>query len=261
MAEVVFATTRHVYDSYSDWRALVRLSGYDLVFVDEIDAYDPTKCYILTPLNGEWEQGWPDAKATIIHWDLEWRMDGPYPQIPGVARTWTSDRWYATRTSTEYVPLGSHPGLADDSGHDLPKQYDLAMLAYMGPPRRQQVANDCLAKGLTLAPNAWSEARDQTLKQSRAMLHVHQHEGVNTVAPGRVALAAAYRLPYFTETITDPGIFGTTHWLMSDRAHMADFVHMWLRTSGQGHLQDIGHALHRLLCQRYTFRVCVEAAL
>jgi hypothetical protein len=91
------------------------------------------------------------------------------------------------------------------------------------------------------------------------MAHVHQHEGVQTVAPGRFALAAAYKLPLLTETLADPGIIPGHALLRSDLAHYADLAQIWLR---QRHgLEDIGRALYHVLCERHTFHGCVEAAL
>jgi hypothetical protein len=258
VSDIIFARPRHNYDSYQDVYALIRLSGYPLVYVDEIDASDPTKTYVLTPLNGEWQHGWPDAKATIIHYDLEWRLDGPYPQIPGVRRTWAADAWYARRVGAEYVPLGSHPDLRL-SAEPADKRYDAALLAYMGPPRRQQVAHDLRQHGITLAPNAWGEERDGILRSTRLVAHVHQHEGVRTVAPGRFALAAAYGLPLVTETLDDPGIFTPGTLLQSDAAHYADFTRMWL--GDEAKLRDFGASLHWLLCREHTFRRCVDQAV
>lgn len=259
MGDVVFARPRHAYDSYSDYRRLVELSGYAWCYVDEIDAYDSTKCYIVTPLNGEWEQGWPDAKATLIHWDLEWRLVGAYPVIPGVRRTWTSDAWYAKQVNAEYVPLGSDARLNPEPDVDCPKLFDVAMLAYMGPPRRQQVQYGMQQRGVSFAPNSWGMERHATLQATRLMAHVHQLEGVYTVAAQRFCLAAAYRLPLITETLADPGIFAGKV-LTTDAAHYADFVSMWLAGDGN-RLRDYGAALHYLLCVAKPFRKCVEAAL
>ena len=255
MSDVVFVETRHSYDSYTDVRSLIRLSGFPVCYVDEVDAYDG-RTYICITRNGEWpEGGWSGATSRIIHWSLEW---AEYAPLPGVEETWVSDKWWAQRTNARFVPLGSHPGLADNSGHDLPKQYDLAMLAYMGPPRRQQVANDCLAKGLTLAPNGWAEERHRILRQTRMVAHVHQHEGVHTVAPSRFALAAAYWLPVLTETLADAGIFAG-HVMMSDQAHYADLAKLWI--GSEARLGDFGYALHHLLCVEHGFRKVVDAAV
>ena len=91
------------------------------------------------------------------------------------------------------------------------------------------------------------------------MCHVHQLEGVYTVAAQRFALAAAYGLPLVTETLADPGIFAGKV-LMTDHQHYPEFVAMWLAGDGN-RLRDLGRELHYLLTEQYTFRKCVEAAL
>lgn len=262
MPDPIFATTRHAYDSYSDWRELVRLSGFELVYVDEIDAYDPAKTYIITPLNGEWQSGWPDATATLVWWDLEWRLDGPYPQIPGVRRTWTSDKWYAFCVGAEYVPLGSHPGLNLNPEDRDTMLWDGAMLAYMGPPRRQHIAYQLQQRGVRLAPNGWGQERHNILVHSRSMIHVHQLENAPGVAAQRLALAAAYKLPYITEAVADPGIIPSWAWFSAPYEHLAQFAHMWLSDDVDGgRFRDTGETLYHLLCEEHTFKRCVEDAL
>lgn len=262
MPSVIFAQTRHVYDSYVDLCSLIELSGYGLVYVDEIEADNPDNCYIISPFNGEWEQGWPNAKAKIIHLDLEWRFDGEYPNIPGVAETWASDAWYANKIGARYVPMGSHPGLNLAPDEVCAERYDLAMLAYLGPMRRQDVANELCANGLRLAPNGWKRERHEILKSTRAMLHVHQHDHAFTVAPQRFALAAAYHMPLFTEHINDTGIFGS-ELLMADKAHLLALVRSWLNGgwAERSRLQDLGESLYGRLCVDNTFKKCIDAAV
>jgi hypothetical protein len=93
------------------------------------------------------------------------------------------------------------------------------------------------------------------------MLHIHQHDGIQTIAPQRWALAAAYGLPLITETLLDWGIFGYKHLLMSDYEHLPEFVKMWTRRNEARILEDYGRALHHLLCVERTFRANVEAAV
>lgn len=258
MSDVIFLRPRHVYDSYSDVYRLVQLAGYPLLYFDEAQP-DSDHTYIVLLLNGENQQGWPDARARFIWWDLEWRLDGPYPTIPGVSEVWASDAWYAQRVGARYVPMGSHAGLADGPAADGTR-YDFAMMSYF-TYRRQWVRDRLLERGLTLAPNAWGEERHAVLSATRAMLHVHQLDNVNTVAPGRFALAAAYSLPVISERLDERGVFEYGCMLTSDYANLADFADMWLRHNEAHILADYGRALHNLLCRDHTFRKCVEAAL
>jgi len=255
MSDVLFARPRWEYDSYQDLYRLIALSGYPLIFFDEIDPQSDN-CYILTMVNGENQAGWPDAKARIILHDLEWRLDGEYPRMPGVSEVWASDKWYAEQIGARYVPLGSHPDLNLHPDDQRTSAYDVAMLAYM-TPRRDQIAVWLREQGVTLAPRGWGEARHQALIQTRAMLQVHQHDWAATTAPQRFALAAAYRLPLISEQAADPGIF-------QDVVMWADYRSLPAVTSQvvrNGALTAQGEALFNLLCVERTFQSEVEKAL
>lgn len=256
MPDVIFARPRYEYGSYVDLYRLISLSGYPLVFFDEIDAQSDN-CYILTMINGENMNGWPDARARIILYDLEWRLDGPYPRTPGVRDFWAADKWYAGQINAQYVPLGSHADLPPAPLQDCPKQWDVAMMAYL-PPRREKIVHDCAQLGVSVAPRGWGMERHDILQKTRIMLHVHQHDNAPTTAPQRWALTAAYRLPMISETVADTGIFGHTYALYSDYAHLAEFARLWRH---DGRLNDYALALHELLCVQHNFRSCVEAAL
>ncbi len=256
MSAVIFARPRTHYDSYTDLYRLITLSGYPLIYCDEIDpASDNT--YILTLRNGENEHGWSgDVKARIILYDLEWRLEGDPPPIPGVREVWAGDEWYAKQIGARYVTLGSHPELNLVPGEEADKMHDAIMLSYM-TNRRIQMAVWLQQRGLTLASNAWGEVRHRNLLGSRAMLHVHQHDHVATVAPQRFALAAAYRLPLISESACESGLFKDAV-LWSDYGALADFVRDRIRGNG---LADAGEALYQLLCVDHTFKKEVERAL
>lgn len=70
MSNIIFAKTRHVYQSYDDFWRLVALSGFETCYVDEID-HNRDATYIFTPTNGETLNGWDRGRARIIWWDLE----------------------------------------------------------------------------------------------------------------------------------------------------------------------------------------------
>ena len=258
MTEPTFVRTRHVYDSYETIVTLAQLSGYDLCYPDEIDAYDASKCYIILTRNGEFnENGFPDAASRLIHWNLEWDA---YPPLAGVNETWSADKWFASTIGARYVPIGSHRNLNCQPDATLPHEYDAALLAYLGPYRRGWLVNQ-LAEHIRIAPNAWNPERDTILRKSRSMLNIHQREGVNAVAAQRFALAAAYRLPVITETLADSGIFDHTTIMQADYGNMVEFAQMWLCRNDGHMLQEWGFALYDKLCVERTFRKLVDAAL
>lgn len=256
MGEVIFARTRHTYDSYTDFWRLVELSGYPTCHADEIDP-DSDHTYIITPVNGEWQEGWQQPRARIILWDMEWRESAP--QIPGVAEIWASDAWYARQIGGRYVLLGSHPGLVMDAPAVRELRYDLALMACADPWRRNHLITNLIRAGVTLAPNAWGAQRHQNLISSRAMIHIHQHDAFATVAPLRWALAAAYGLPMIAESVADRGAFAECHFLTSEYANLVPFTCKTLREFHG--LQAAGAALKQFLCEEHPFRREVEAAL
>lgn len=261
MSDIVFARTRHTYESYADYFRLIELSGFPLIYIDEIPQEGvKDNVYILTPANGEWQHG-IQTDGKVIHYQLEWCThpnDSPISP-PGTSETWSMDKWQSERIGARYVPIGSHPGLVHEPLHGrCQPDYDVALLSYM-TNRRKQAAYDLNMRGLRIAPNGWGSERHHILRRTSAMLHIHQHDDVPGVAALRLALAAAYQLPVITEACADYGIFTHTHLLMSDYANLADFVQMWTRRNEARILEDYGRALHSLLCVEKTFRKVIEA--
>lgn len=258
MSDPIFARPRHHYDSYNDLWQLVHLSGFPTCHIDEIDAASDNT-YILPTRNGECGDGWPDARAQIIHWNLEWEV---YLPLPGVAETWHSDAWFAEAHGLQYAPMGSHPGLKCADDQRVPDVgYDAAFLGYM-IPRRQQVWTWLKERNLRITTNgAWGIDRHRLLMDSAIYLHVHQHDDKPGMPPLRLVVAAAYSLPFITETVANAGVFGYTHFMQSSYDHLADLVRLWTRDNDRQRLNDYGMALHDKLCQHGTFRKSVEAAL
>lgn len=256
---IIFAKPRHEYASYRDLYTLIDLSGFTTCTIDEIDPASDN-AYIITILNGEIRDGgYPDARAKIVLWDLEWHMDG----IPPLANVevWAADKWYAEQIGARYVPMGSHPKLCPNMNRDG-DLYDVAFIGYFdGVPRRQVIRQQLLAGGVKLSPTgAWGDERHALLRNSAAFLHVHQHAHAPTIAPLRMVLAAAYGLPVITETVADAGIF-KRHIAQSDYASIAYETTIATRDQWEKELLPRGMSLHQKLCVDFTFRKSVEAAL
>lgn len=267
---VYFVMTRtmlqpNYYDGYRDYFRLAELSGYQTCYINEVEP-DNNHTYIITPLNGEWHHGWQGTvKAQIILHDLEWRLkesdfawsESDLTIPPGVSRVWASDKWYAERIGAQYVPLGSHSGLAGDTPPDG-QGWDVAPLSYR-TGRRNGAFGAMHEKGLTIAPNAWGDERDSLLKEAKVVIHVHQHDRVPTVAPLRYAIAAAWRKPLISEEVYDRGIFGDCV-LYADYSVMAEYTENMVRRYPHL-LRDKADALHDTLCVSNSFRSYIEAAL
>lgn len=263
MADVIFCKTRYQdigYASYNDLWKMVELAGYPVIYVDQLD---PTSdnTYIVTPLNDEWTAGWQQPRARIIHWELEWRTDwrADVDEPMGVREVWAVDRWYAKQIGARYVPVGSDERLNEvGSGYPADKLYDVSLLSYQ-THRRQVITAQLEQAGIRLAPvsGLWGRQRSVALLQSRTMVHVHQHDHMQTIAPLRWALAAAHRLPMITESIADRGIFGYSTMVQAEYDFLAAFTVNMIKSNVL--LNDYASALHSLLCKEFTFKKVVDA--
>lgn len=256
MGEIIFCRTRHTYDSYRDFWRLVSLCRYPVIYVDEIpDAGVKDNVYIVTPLNGEWQSG-IKTDARVVLWDLEWR--GGLAVVPGVTEVWSADRFYANKIGARHVPLGSHPQLVPDRDWANPPAFDVAMLAYM-THRRQLIGDGLTERGLRRAPNAWGQERDFILRRSRALMHVHQLDGVPTLAPQRFALAAASAAFLISETVADPWPFeaGRDFYALD----YPDLVSGTVGVLANGAGRDMAANLWHKGCEAYRFDKVIANAL
>lgn len=254
---IIFARTRWEYASYIDFWKVVELSGFPIVYVDEIDPQSDN-IYIVTPLNGEWQVGWQNPRARIILWDLEWRDSKP--NVPGVAEVWASDVDYANRMEMRYVILGSHPNLCPEARRDK-WEYDVCMMAYI-THRRGIMEGRLKDEGLRIAPNYGAEdnRRHDVLMCSRMVLHVHQHEDIRTISPTRWQTAAAYRLPILSETVDRPSVFEYTC-LWADYNNLPIVAKLAMSGQYSHELDEFSKRFHEQLCVEYPFRRCVEDAV
>jgi len=268
---VIFAKTRHEYDSYQDFWSLVSLSGFPTCYVDEID---PTteNTYIFTPHSGEFfatvskhGKAWNARKAKIIWWLLE-RPDGDKlslekrmsPLLPHIDDAWASDNTVvAMHPKFKRAVLGGHDGLS----HCPPrkdKDYDFAHMSYV-IGRRVDVYTYICVRGLREAPNAWGKERSKILAATKLMVNVHQYP-LPVIAPLRFAVAAAHHLPVLTETVKDPfpHVIGHDLW-QADYDSLPDEAVKLLENPRL--LAQLAENLHERLCVEWTFRRGVEEAL
>lgn len=257
MDDIVFCRTRYHYDSYSDFFRLVELSGFPLIYLDEIDPTDASKTFIFSPLNGEIQNdgkmvGWPDAKARVVHWNLE---QGCYEPVPGLAETWVCDPLLAQECGARYVMMGSHAGLKAEDTITPGLYFDLIALSYW-THRRQLVRDKMLTRGLRIAPDGWAEERHKNLSASYAMLHIHQNDGKPYYAPQRWCIAAAYRMPLISETLGVRGPFPAETFTEVD---YMELQYAFSRSDLNG--RETGEALYQFLCIDNPFRKTVESAV
>jgi len=259
---IYFVRTDYRYQSYDDFWNIVQLSGYPIIPFSKLDPQS-NNTYICTPINGEWKQGWDNPKARIIWWDLEWGGYTGAQEIPsGVCEVWASDKHYAQVSHARYVPMGSHRDLwkcysvlTDMTNINF--EYDVALMAYRDPHRRRHVISH-LERVVKVAPDGWGEQRDSALWASRLMVNIHQHDYASAVAPVRMAIAAAYRLPVLCEDVTDSGIF-KNNLVWSSYEHLVPNTVGLLQSDALR--EEYAGRLYELLCIDYSFARNVKDAL
>jgi hypothetical protein len=212
---VVFARTRHVYASYTDYWRLVEAAGYPTCFIDEIDLSKPA-VFVVSPWNGETRPALAGARARagaarrgkVVWWNLE--LDAPPGDDPESLyaecaaefdEVWVPARSLANRPKTRHVVLGGHPDFGTPCRG---KVWDVCTLAYLWG-RRAVAVERMTAHNLVIAPEAFGRhAQDQHVATSRVMVNMLQHATTPVMAPLRAAVAASYNLPLVTEQVVDP---------------------------------------------------------
>jgi hypothetical protein len=250
VSKVYFCRPRHDYQSYTDLWELARLSGYPLIFIDEIKPQSDNTYIIASPdVNQEFRH---NPKARIIFWLLEWY--GDYYQREGIAETWASNRTFADMHKARFIPMGSHAGLgAKRTG----ETWDLAHMSYDGIHRRGIILGKLREMGVKIADNAWSAQRDFRLRNTRMMLHIHQNQEYPAIAPLRISLAAAYAMPTLCESGWDIEPYDGVI-MQAQYNTIPDAVKRALKRST---LQEWGDRLHQRLCHDLRFDKVIEAAL
>ena len=261
MSDVIFARPRHNYESYSDLWTLVELSGYPLIYIDEIDPADASKTYIFSTPDAEtnFPHAFPGAKARIVYWLLEWY--GDIVKQSGIDEVWSINKTFAEHIGARFVPIGSHPDLKPPEypAHNGSTLWDIVHLSYI-IPRRSKILSELKDAGLRIAPTGWGEERHRILTHSRAMIHIHQLDGYPAIAPLRTALAAAYSLPLIAEN-------GWSAEPVDDVALIYKYdqltaaTRILLSSDLVENLSQLGQLLHQRLCVDKTFRHNIEAAL
>lgn len=249
----VFVFSEKPYPSYSDIRRLVELSGYKAVTTKQIDAFSRAPLIVVTPdaipdLNG--------LRARVICWQLEYAGDYTHNYDNFNGEVWASDKAWADEHGARYVLMGSHPDLAPYPVVPVPTDYDVTMLGYM-TPRRQNIKDKL--SGLRWPvdyPGHDAISRDDILRKTNIMLHVHQHEGAPYVAPQRIALAAAYSMITMSEAC--PGAGDLEKYVAQlDYKDIPGAVRITLDSGDAGYSTE----LHDYLCIERPFKSCVEEAL
>ena len=205
--DIVFAFPQTMYDSYTDLRNLVSVSGFESCNVDDISRQNT--CYITSPFNGDVDAALSARpKSTrnykIVIWYLE-RPANALAFVRDVAHyldTLADEFWVADigifslikhLAGTRFVAIGSDERIG--STQSTQKVYDFCHMSYVYGRRDVILRLKC-----KIGPNGWGELRNNILLRSKFMVNVHQDEN-QFGEPLRFALAAAYAMPVISETI------------------------------------------------------------
>jgi hypothetical protein len=272
MAEIIFARSRHVYQSYSDFWQLVVLSGFPTCYVDEID-FRSKNLYITTPMNGDYrahlDNHKDDRRCTLVHWMLERPEESVAEFVSAnqelVEQNYVdinicSDPAMARDSGAGYVPMGSHDGLGTP-GEGYEKFYDAAcLMAYTGRRAFLFASPGTLKRdwnGLMLAPNCWGTKRDGVLRASRFALNIHKDE-FRYCEPLRFAVFIAYGLPVLSEAFDlRQSLYGSSFAffeIFSDLPHIAKILN-------SESLRRAALDTRKELTTSVSFRRCLEMFL
>jgi hypothetical protein len=258
---ILFARTRHHYDSYRDFFRLVEAAQFATCFVDEIRLDEP-HIYIFTPMNGEvlphlrseHQRISRSPAARVIWWNLERPEDetlsASLDKLQGfIDDIWVSDRFYAKldRRFT-YVPVAGHKDFGTRSDQ---RDWDVCTLAYLWGRRRELTAQLEQVR-YKITPEAWGRSdQDKFVAKSHLMLNMHQYDGMQTIAPIRFAVAASYAIPIVSEPFADICAQDVVH-RMRRYDQLVQTID-GLFALGADRLAEAGRKLHQMLCVETDF--------
>ena len=264
---IVFAKTRHHYDSYLDFFRLVAAAGFPVRYLDEIEL-DRDVTYVFTPYNGEappvLDRARAGRRAKLVWWNLERAADDTLARsldtVAGaVDAVWVSDRAFAKADPRfTYVPIAGERGIARERPA-VPVRYNVCPLSYLWG-RRQAIIHQLDKRGLRIAPMAFGQAaQDDVVPYSGVILNLHQYEGTKTIAPLRFAVAASYAVPIISEAFSDPEALGLVIAAVP-YGQIVETTALLCHPARAGELAEAGQRLHRRLCDDTSFGREVDLA-
>lgn len=255
---IVFCRPRYEYQSYWDLYQLITLSGFSLIYFDEID-WESDNVYIASPLNGEFPTLLPTRKCRVIWLNIERPYVGNPKKFdrPDFDDIWVCDRRWAEQVDAKHFIMGSHEALGL---RNQPKSYDWISCTYENPRR---TATWSKLKEYNRGPNGWPctpEERATWLAASRLYVVPQQDPPPHAVTPLRFAIAAAFQLPMIYEGETDTYPFTSgVNYIHSEYTDIPRQVGIALQDPAK--LKAIGNNLHQMLCVDSNFKQSVERML
>lgn len=295
MSQITFCMPGWKYESYADFWSLVRLAGFPIIPVSELDI-SREGVYITAPMNRDWrlhineehKKGKP-VNAHLILWNIE-RPSGSAGSVMEYAKQnryllyglwengellskdkqpiqsygrfideiWVADRRLAdeTNNATRFVVLGSHEGLGSVGDN---KRYDFCHMSYDEPPRRKAIYEHKQFSRYQIGPNCWPPERDEVLRQSRFALNVHQDQHPFQ-EPLRFALFAAYGLPILSEMIYDAYPWSDETMVFAGYDGLVGKLQQMLGND-YGRWHDMGLRAREMMCFQFEFGKIIRQAV
>jgi len=271
---IVFARTRYLYDSYTDFWRLVEISAFPICFVDEMDL-SSDNIYITAPMNGEWKpvinhylETADNINARLVLWNLERPGDGTVESYKNgnqslidegyLSDVLVSDRYLASQTGFRYMPFGLHPDLGTP-GNFEDKNWDVIHLMCPSFRRGKWFDGNWMplsrVYGVSVASNAWGDERHHKLQRSRFMANVHQDNHLY-IEPLRFTLAAAYGLRILSESSYDFYPYNECDGILVPMNDLRGVLDRYNRVD-----YDLGIKFREQMLERFPFRKCVEEGL
>lgn len=272
MTNIVFVKNRAKFDPYVDFFHLAELTGFSIIYVDELDMSVPG-IYIVSPYNAkEWisqveSQEGKQRNAHLIHWNIE-RPSGSAGAVGKYGErqrqlmydrvfdeVWVSDRRLADETHLRYVTLGSHPDMGQP-GKMNEKEYGFTHQS-AEIPRRQTIYN--VFGKQEVGKNCWPPERDEILKKSKFGMATHQDDHP-FLEPLRMSLFAAWGLPIVCETVYDAWPYGADVVRFEHYNHMASTMRRMLNEDYQK-WYEMGQKCRERMTTEYEFGEMVRIAV
>lgn len=277
MTDITFIRTRYYYGPYEDYFRLIELSGFPIIFVDELDV-EQEGIFIVSPMNGEWRphidsQRDKTRKAKLVHWNLE-RPRGEMQKYVSeceelvekgyIDHTVVSDRWLAQQTGFHFVPIGGHTGfdvIYDVHDRDYDFEHSCAYSYRRGFLFKEPGKPYRLIDNISIAPaGVWGAERLDARRRSRFTLAVHQDDDP-IIEPLRWIAAAMYAMPILTETVMDAFPYEENKDFVQVRLDLIVSTMKDLRGQDKDVWFQRGIDLRNKMCGDYSFTKCLEMFL
>lgn len=268
--EVVFALTRHSYDSYSDYYNLVKNAWGKWCYIDEIKFVDKDKIFVISPINGELgdhlKNHIHEKQCKLVWWNLERPPRDEnhdehkknvgelfkYIDYMIVSDKYLQEHYYACfGDRIIYTPIGYHECLCEFPFFAVRSKYSFSHISYVWGRR------DILNNLPNCMPNSWGEQRKYDLLRTKFMVNIHQDQ-FKILEPLRFIIAVSHGLPIISETLHSPAPYiPNLHFLMVPYEHVVSKA-LSVNNDNYEHYSRIAQNAFEMMKTKYPFAKNIE---